>query len=213
MLNPNQINERQKLKIKLGLLQYDYIMKQKSNQYNQDFQKVYTDFYLSSQRIASQHAYFDGFSKFDSNTIVTEIEEYLFQNLTKIDKEGKVTNLGLHEFSFSTKMLHTIDDSKPIFDSLIEDYLKNEEGLDLWWSNRHYKIKKGYTVKQIIENDWKLLSDWYSDRLKEINLRKGNGYDWIDWFDKEFGNFMKANKISKVSDVKKIDFMIIAFMS
>ena len=110
-------------------------------------------------------------------------------------------------------MLHTIDDNKPIFDSLIEDYLKKEEGIKMWWSNKYYKLKKGHTIAGIIKHDWKLLDDWYSDRLKEVKKKKGKGHDWIVWFDHNFGKFMRDNKISKISPVKKIDFIIIAYMS
>lgn len=222
MLNPNLLSERQKLIIKLGLLQYGYIMNHRNNPNDLDFQKVYTDFYLSAQPKVSQPAYFNYFNNVNSNTRVTTVENYLYKNLKKKGKKGNITNsnLNLHEFSFSTKMLHTVDDSKPIFDSKIEDYLKKQDSFNdgtrigLLWSRRYEnKIKNTYTVSQIIDHDYCLLNKWYDERLSEINSKKGRGYNYIKWFDKEFGKFIKCNNIGVISDVKKIDFMIFAHMS
>ena len=41
-----------------------------------------------------------------------------------------VLAIGKYEFSFATKLLHTVNVDSPIYDSKVRVYLKNEEGVD-----------------------------------------------------------------------------------
>ena len=38
----------------------------------------------------------------------------------------------MYEFSFATKLLHTVNPKSPIYDSKVISYLKHYEGVDFW---------------------------------------------------------------------------------
>ena len=98
-------------------------------------------------------------------------------------------------------MLHTRDDSLPIYDSKVRDYLSKEEQVKLWWQipNSVSGAPRGETEKAKIEHDWNALRDWYDGFLKS---QRGEG--WIEWFDYNFPAY------TNISNLKKVDFVIFA---
>lgn len=194
-IDVKSITDRQKLTIEKGLCDYRYIMANwKKN--DRDFQEVYYDFYLKARwavmsNSKNQTPYFDLLQNLPVSSTLLEVLEALKQSMEK----------GSYEFSLGSKLLHTKNDTSPIYDSKVRDYLSSEENIDFWWqrSQKESGCPKGVTEIDKILHDWKLLNDWYSSFLPS-----GRGKQWIEWFNSCFPNF------SNISDVKKVDFIIFA---
>ena len=194
MINLNEISDRQIMEMKIGLLQYDYIQTKFSRHMdNEDFRDVFTNFYLSSQgrmRLPeNRKPFFEIMFNCDSNIDLIELVNYLYE----------VLPIDMYEFSFATKLLHTVNNQSPIYDSKVFKYLKKEEQVDFWDIQGAKKDRYGNEISKIekIKNNWDRLNDWY-----RIFLPSSRGRSWIDWFDSNFPTY------AHISDVKKIDFII-----
>ena len=106
---------------------------------------------------------------------------------------------GSYELSIGSKLLHTRNDSFPIYDSKVREYLLNVENVEFWWNVRGTSMPKGTSKREQIKHDWETLCNWYKSFLASAR-----GIQWINWFDENFPNH------KDISDVKKIDFIIFA---
>lgn len=195
MINISNITDKQKLIIEKGLCDYNYIMTH-CHLRNIDFESVFYEFYLKARwavmnKPENKNPYFNELYSISINipfmTILEDLKE----------------SMGAHsyEFSLGSKLLHTIDSTKPIYDSKVRIYLSSEEDVDFWWSNKPKdKVSaKGKSEREKIEHDWNELNNWY-----ENFLVSSRGMEWIEWFDLNFPTF------KSISNVKKIDFIIFA---
>lgn len=182
----NKINERQIMNIRVGLLQYKYIKDYVEGNIKDatlnDFKKVYTNFYLKAQgKVGKCDKYFELLfskkynKKEDLLDVVLELKEVL----------------EMYEFSFASKLLHTINNDLPIYDRKVYDYLKSIKVKGLMDKNNKNK-------ELTITTNWNAINDWYKEFLN------GDGQEWIKWFDSNF------NEYSDISPIKKIDFIIMA---
>lgn len=191
----NKITLCQKLTITKGLCDYQYIMDNwRIN--DADFQKVYYEFYLRSRWAVinkgnNKEKYFKVLQQISPETSMIDVVKILFNDMENHS----------YEFSLASKLLHTRDDSLPIYDSKIRKYLSKEENVNFWWQipNKVSNAPSGKSELEKIDNDWKLLCDWY-DKFLPSQL----GSQWIGWFDNNFPTF------EHISDVKKVDFIIFA---
>lgn len=178
-INLQKITERQKLIISKGLLDYLYIKKYWKT-YSEDFQKVYFDFYLKGAAISNKKdIYFEIFKKINKDVSMEQLLNILLK------KMGKV------HLSISSKMLHTFNNNLPIYDSVVSGYLK---------SNYDLSIKSASQKKDRMKNalqNWESLNEWYTSLKYEADRN-----EIIEWFDLNYPNE------SKISNVKKIDFVI-----
>lgn len=190
MINLSKITERQKLTIAKGLLDYCYIMNNWMKN-DPDFQDVYYNFYLKARwsvmsKPENKDPYFAKLQTINPNGSLIKI----------LDDLKKDMGSHSYEFSLVSKLLHTRNPQKPIYDSKVRDYLTIEEGVDLWTS----KSPKGTTVRDKIVHDWDELNKWYDDFIN----KNPRGKQRIDWFDINFPSY------KSISNVKKIDFIIFA---
>lgn len=186
-INVGNITPRQKLIIAKGLCDYQYIMEHWKED-DEDFRTVYYDFYLKSRwavmtKEENRNAYFDRLQSISENENLIDIVKALKKDMVKHS----------FEFSLASKMLHTRNPQSPIYDSKVREYLIHEEKVDLRWG-----ISEKDSLCRI-EYDWETLTQWYEDFLTSNRAE-----EWIAWFDENFESF------SKISDVKKIDFIIFA---
>ena len=114
--------------------------------------------------------------------------------LSIVEKLHKV--IGLYEFSFSTKLLHTVNAAagvdSPIYDRKIRDYLRAIERVRFKFDRK----KPSDDVNVIIKHDWSELVKWYKGFIQ------GEGKEWINWFDKEFED------VEWIRDYKKIAWLM-----
>ena len=192
---PDQITPRQKLIIAKALCDYQYIM-ENWHVNDKDFQDIYYEFYLKSRWAVmsdsnNKRVYFDKLKSISPEDDLIMIVRELHKCIQKHS----------FELSLASKMLHTRNPSRPIYDKKIRDYLSKEENVNFWWqiANRKSGVPKGTTDEEKIEHDWKMLCDWYNHFL-----RSQRGNEWIRWFNTNFPAY------NKISDVKKVDFIIFA---
>ncbi len=82
--------------------------------------------------------------------------------LVELYKIPSLKNINTIQFSFATKLLHTIDENKPIFDSEVSDVIHRK----VTGKTKDEKIKSCIKIYQEIENLYKeLLLD---ERIKKI---------------------------------------------
>ena len=185
----NEITEKNKKKIYDELVKYKFIMNSKGT-IDENFKDAFNDFYLKCEKEMKNSKNKDVFF----NKLKGCLEDESINDESLIDiviylKENMLINK--LEFSFSTKLLHTVDDNYPIYDKHVAEYLKNNENVDLY-----FNFKNPNKIDYVI-HDWKLLLEWYRKFLITDEAK-----EWINWFDKEFPSF------SYISKVKKIDFII-----
>ena len=184
----SKITERQILIIRNSINYYSYIQANYQKD-DEDFRDVFTEFYLSSQGAMRNEEnrvpFFNKMRNCDANKKLIDIVKELYNELP----------INKYEFSFATKLLHTINNESPIYDSKVRIYLKKNEQVD-FWLYYHPRVN----VLEQIEHDWKLLVDWYNRFLSTEESKK-----WIEWFDSQFPEH------THISKVKKIDFIIFAF--
>lgn len=177
----NIINSRQilqkALSRKLGLSRYAEIMK--GNPEDTAFQKLFNSFYgINSAHRSEQwkKAYYELFSKAKKTP-----QNYSFGViLTSLHKE-----VGMIEPSFSSKMLATIDDSKPIWDQYV---LKNL-GLKLVGGGE-CRLNNAIDLYSRIESEYRNYLD------------SPNGKESIEIFDLMLPDY------KFISNTKKIDFLL-----
>lgn len=187
----NNATDKQKMRMRIGLLQYAYIMSH-FNPMDEDFRDVFNDFYLSSKprmrRPGNRIPFFETMQEVRQANNIFDISD-----LVDILKER--LELGTYEFSFATKLLHTVCNYLPIYDSKVRNYLKRYEHVDFWL---YYQPIEHVEVQ--ILHDWQLLKEWYRDFMKTQRC-----HEWIEWFDSNFPEY------AYISSVKKIDFIIFIF--
>ena len=183
---------KQLMSLEIGLLQYSYIQKYyKTN--DEDFRDVFTDFYLASQgrmrKVENRVPFFELLSKTKPDDSLIDIVSKLYMTLP----------VGMYEFSFATKLLHTINTKSPIYDSKVYKYLKYDEKVNLWDIQQKKVDSSGKIMTQIdkICHNWNELKNWYDSFTKTARAS-----DWIKWFDTNFPLY------KSISDIKKIDFII-----
>ena len=157
----------------LGLDRYAEIMA--GDPTSPDFQRAFNWYYRIRRNEAWRRQYYALFTKardehFSFEQIITELYQ-----LT-----GNV------EASFSSKMLATIDASKPIWDQ----YVLQNLGLELTGKTQKEKLQNAIDLYARIEG-------WYSDYLTTSEAR-----DAIDTFDRLLPDY------AWVSDTKKIDCLL-----
>ena len=194
----DNITEYQKLIIVKGLYDYQYIMNNWENVSDDDFYKVYYNFYLSARggimrRDGNKVPYYKKLREISQNEDFVELLNQL--------KDEMQSNS--YEFSLVSKLLHTRNPVMPIYDSKVREYLSKNEEVEFWW----YRDKDMYgnsaprgTIEiEKIKHDWQELCKWYLSFQESVRGKK-----WIEWFDINFPEF------KNISNVKKIDFIIFA---
>ena len=194
----DNITEYQKLIIVKGLYDYQYIMNNWENVSDDDFYKVYYNFYLSARggimrRDGNKVPYYKKLREISQNEDFVELLNQL--------KDEMQSNS--YEFSLVSKLLHTRNPVMPIYDSKVREYLSKNEEVEFWW----YRNKDMYgnsaprgTIEiEKIKHDWQELCKWYLSFQESVRCKK-----WIEWFDINFPEF------KNISNVKKIDFIIFA---
>lgn len=182
----HKVTERQIMAIEVGLLQYKYIQDHYHDD-DEDFRDVFYDFYLRSQSRLNQAPYQNDFFDLLKNSSPNACIEDIIEKLRE--------SLKIYEFSFASKILHTINTKSPIYDSKIYKYLKSE-GVDMWDIQQ---VRKNETKMERILHNWEVLNKWYEEFFKTNTFK-----DWIEWFDKIFPAY------ANISDVKKVDSIIFA---
>lgn len=195
MINVTTITPKQKLTIAKGLCDYCYIM-DNWHLNDEDFQEVYYTFYLKA-RWAVMNLYDNKNPYFEKLQAINPTDD--FMEILDDLKSSMIANS--YEFSLGSKLLHTRNPQKPIYDSKVCDYLTAEENVDFWWhhSPKVRGASRGLSERQKIEHDWNELNAWYNTFLTSTR-----GRQWIDWFNLNFPSY------SSISDVKKVDFIIFA---
>lgn len=193
MIDVNNITERQKLTIRKGLLDYQYIMQNWSTN-SIDFQTVFYEFYLKARwsvmsKPENSIPYFERLQKIDANSNLIDII---------LSLQGEMAKKS-YEFSLCSKMLHTVNPQSPIYDSKVRIYLSVQEDVDFWWHMNKGHIASSFSEIEKIKHDWDLLCNWYS-----LFLSSQRGEEWVCWFNNNFPEY------KSISDVKKIDFIIFA---
>lgn len=190
-INVENITERQKLIIKKGLCDYQYIMDNWESD-DDDFKAVYYEFYLKARwavmkKEGNWRPYFEKLQTVTPEDSLLDILEDLKNNMLNHN----------YELSIGSKLLHTRNSSIPIYDSKIKNYLTGEENVSFWWHGKG--APRGTTEIEKIKHDWNELNNWYYDFENSIE-----GKQWIEWFDKNFYEY------KNISNIKKIDFIIFA---
>ena len=93
-------------------------------------------------------------------------------------------------FSYATKAVHTFDPVSPIFDSTVEEYLIEREGIPLEWGHP-------YRDEATARRDFDALKRWYASFLAT-----GRAKRWIAAFD------ALCPDAAGISPTKKVDFLI-----
>ena len=190
LIDVYKISDKQKLTIRNGINCYNYIMKH-FNPSDDDFRDVFTEYYLKSQanmkNSEQRNQFFDVMEKCEPNTCLIEIVRKL-----------KEQPIGMYEFSFATKLLHTVnainDVETPIYDSKVRKYLH-----EVYEKSFRFNTNSGTEKEQSIVHDWETLTEWYAEFKKTPDCSA-----WIKWFNTEFPDARWIN------DIKKIDFIIFA---
>lgn len=139
------------------------------------YQRNYNGFYRVRRGADWQKVYYEIFEREKNN------EPHFDKILTEIyDRTGNT------EMSFTSKMVHSIDTNKPIWDQ----YVLANLGLELKVYNPVKRINKAIELYSEIE-------EWYRDFIDT-----DEAHQWIQEFDKAL------NEYSWISDTKKIDFIL-----
>lgn len=167
----------------ISIQYYDYLRRNSSVR-TPLFEEVYKTFYLRNTHLkgwtsADYSNYFSYMFSFAPTGPYENDVDLVAKHL-----QGVLTK-GSYELSFSSKLVHTKDNSCPIFDNMVIKYLKEFEGLILSTTASH--IAK-----------YKALCNWYDNFIKRDPRYKS----WIGWFDITFPSYIG------IDPVKKIDFIL-----
>ena len=172
MINATQILQAQ-LARGLGLDRYSEIMR--GDPSSSDFQRLFNGYYRIRRNEEWRRHYYTLFRK-------AQTEHFSFEHIINelYDLTGNV------EASFSSKMLATIDASKPVWDQ----YVLQNLGLELSGKTKKEKLQNAVCLYDQIEK-------WYFDYLKTTEARE---------------NIAEFNRLlpdyTWVSDTKKIDCLL-----
>lgn len=184
----DSITSLQKLKLSKSLCDYIFIMDNRLNPADYGFQKVFYDFYLRSRWSLLSNdnikTYFQIYSDYLSDSSGLVIEDII----VRLQHELKISS---YEISIASKMLHTINDENPIYDSRIKSFLRKQ---GIYMKNETLSSQERLSL---IKSDWNTIKKWYKDFLVS-----DYGGKWIDWFNDSFPQYLNISKI------KKIDFII-----
>jgi len=171
-------------RLEKGIGQYASIMREPIDPSSEEFQRVFSSFYRVRRNEKWKSDFFAFFARVsrdrDSLPSFEEILKEVF------DKTQRV------EASFCSKMLATIDPTKPIWDRLVCEFIFGHR-ITLTGTP---ETKIGRAVEW-----YQKITDWY-DR----NLPKAN--DVIRKFDQKFADSQEFSDWTKISTTKKIDFLI-----
>jgi hypothetical protein len=165
-----------------GLKKYQYIMSRVQDtdvSSDLNFQKVFRNFYQMRRFYSEYFArhYF----------ILMEQLKNTGENITfEMVMERMKHIQGTYEMSFSSKLLHTLNQLHPIWDSVV--------------TNQHFAIKAPYASCKDREQACCRRYAEYEDRFYEY-MTSDVGRIIIEQFDEQFPN-------NGISDVKKIDFVL-----
>ena len=192
-INVNEITTWQKYLIEKELPNYKYIMHNWQTD-DEHFRQVYYKFYLSASHASltpqSKNSYFEVLHNYELN-----LENPRDNLINIVGQLYSAMDSHRNEFSFASKLLHTRNDSFPIYDSKVRKYLSNlptDNQVQFTW-----KQSNSSNALDEIKDDWAALCDWY-DRF----LASEEGVEWVNWFDESFPAY------SNISDIKKVDFII-----
>lgn len=157
----------------LGLDRYAEIMR--GDPASPDFRRAFNGYYRIRRNEKWRQHYYDLFAK-------AKTERFSFEQI--ITELYRLT--GNVEASFSSKMLATIDVSKPIWDQCVLQNL----GLELMGKTQEEKLQNAVALYAQIVN-------WYADYLTTDEARKN-----IDEFDRLLPEY------SCISETKKIDCLL-----
>lgn len=101
---------------------------------------------------------------------------------------------GKTDLSFTTKLLHTIDPNKPIWDSRIERVI--EERLVQDFDSLNMRLAKA---------KYEILNDFYNELIES-----GEAQEYINAFDERFKD-LSDEELEQISAIKKIDFVLWAY--
>lgn len=157
----------------LGLDRYSEIMN--GDPVSPDFQRAFNGFYRVRRNEAWRQHYYDLFVK-------AKAGQFTFEQIIS-ELYGLTGNV---EASFSSKMLATIDASKPIWDQ----YVLQNLGLELTGRTQEEKLRNAVTL-------YNRIVTWYSDYLSTDEAKKN-----IAEFDRMLPDYTWIN------DTKKIDCLL-----
>lgn len=173
----------QKTELKKGIEKYKYIMlhlQEVDVSSDVEFQKAFETFYKLSRYPKEFRKLYFNLMEEKKNKSDVSFEEIFYIVKTFYKQIGK-SNKDRTEISFSSKLLHTINDSYPIWDSVLTD--KN-----------HFNLK--CNVKTAVST-----YKSYEDKCNQL-LNSSEGHDLIKIFNDE------CSLYAGISDVKKIDFIL-----
>ena len=147
-----------------------------------EYQKNYDAFYKIRRDENWRKTYFDFLEKNKNNKNITfeKIITYLYNNA-----EGK--NI---EASFSSKMLATINQNKPIWDSHVLEYIFDEDRI------KEYENKKNTEKLEEAIKIYKAIEEKYKEYLNDKKIKK------------VIKQLRKILKEEKLSDTKILDYII-----
>lgn len=171
-------------KIRDGLEKYNLIKALKKTPSNEEFQRKFTGFYRVRRNEKWRKAFFKEFENYSSQNADFEAI------LKKLWKNKDIQRL---EASFASKMLHTICDQKPIWDSIVVNY---QLGIKT-------PVKKQKATAADEENRFEKIVEIYGKICKGYKklIKSETGTKIIKFFDGTFG-------VSEISEIKKIDFIL-----
>ena len=157
----------------LGLDKYAEIMR--GDPTDPDFQRLFNGYYRIRRNEEWRKHFYSLFAKVEADNVTFE---YILRELYKLT--GNV------EASFSSKMLATVDASKPVWDK----YVLQNLGLKLSGKTQAEKLNSAVALYRSIET-------WYSEYMSTSEAREN-----IETFNCMLPDF------AWISDVKKIDFLL-----
>lgn len=182
----NQILEKKKLKNGVNI--YNYLLNNRDTKpitENEIFKKKYIGFYGLSRGLSDSNK-----DKYFENMEKNKHENISFKNDKNCKAKGVFLGIcditGRCEISFASKMLHHLDSSFPIWDSVV--------------ATQHFKFKRINTGDLNMRKDvmWNLYLK-YIDNFYRY-MQSPDGKKIIKLFDDKF--------CAEISDVKKIDFVL-----
>lgn len=150
------------------------------------FQKSFNHFYRIRIPKNNRDSYKEFYELFEISKRKSNVSfESIYSGLYKIT--------GRTEVSFSSKILHSINDNQPIYDSKVAEAVEKISGLKLHkyqGTDKNKKYENGLTL-------YSRLSNWYNNFINSSTAKEVN-----DAFDINFPEF------KDISAVKKIDFIL-----